>query len=41
MEVKLKRFLEENQINTDLGLFPTPKQVLNLKLYQDNNGEEI
>ena len=31
-KVKLKRFLEKNQINTDLELFPTQKRILNLKL---------
>ena len=41
LEVELKRFSEKHQINTDLELLPTPKQILNLKPYQDKNGEEI
>ena len=40
-KVKLKRFSEKNQINTDIELFPKQKRFLNLKLYKDNNGEEI
>ena len=40
-KIKLKRFSEKSQINTDLELFPTQKQILNLKLYKDKNGEEI
>ena len=41
LEVEHKRFSEKNQTNIDLELFPTRKQILNLKPYQDNNGEEI
>ena len=40
-KVKLKRFSEKSQINTDLELFPTQKRILNLKLYKGNIGEEI
>ena len=40
-KLNLSVFSEKNQINTDLDLFPTRKQILKLKLYKDNNGEEI
>ena len=40
-KLNLSFFRKQNQINTDLELFPTQKQILNLKLYKDNNGKEI